>query len=109
MRNGKFLPSVFSLQRSEMFIATSATPKYLTPLGAKPGSVIFAGAAKAISLQTELPSKEEDRLAINISPLWGELTSNISRTSKLSLRMENDRWKISSVSCRWTQRYWDRQ
>jgi hypothetical protein len=57
----------FSLQRSEMFIATSARPRILAPLGAKPGSVTFAGAAKAIALLQSSGVKNEPA-AINISP-----------------------------------------
>jgi len=47
----------FSLQRSEMFIATQA-PKDLAPLRAKPGSGIFTGAGKNDCAPTELRPKE---------------------------------------------------
>jgi len=36
----------FSLQRSEMFIATRILPKDLAPLGAKPGRGMIAEAGK---------------------------------------------------------------
>ena len=55
-----------------MFIATCAHPKDLAPLGAKPGSGTIAEAGKRDCAPTELKSKEKDRQAINVSPLWGE-------------------------------------
>jgi hypothetical protein len=81
MANGEFnlqeqqLNSL-SLQRNEMFIATSA-PKNIAPLGAKPGGRTFAEAGKSHCAPTELRSKETTVRAINISPLWGEATSNV--------------------------------
>jgi len=48
----------FSLQRSEMFIATSAPHQDLAPLGAKPGSETFSGAGKRDCAPTELRSEE---------------------------------------------------
>ena len=48
----------FSLQVSEMFIATSLHPEDLAPLGAKPGSGTIADAGKGDCAPTELRSKE---------------------------------------------------
>jgi len=48
----------FSLQRSEMFIATGVHPKNLAPLGAKLGSRTFAEAGKSDCAPTELRRKE---------------------------------------------------
>jgi hypothetical protein len=42
-----------------MFIATSATPKDLAPLGAKPCRETFAEAGKSDGAPTELGSKEK--------------------------------------------------
>ena len=65
MVNGEFSLQVnsgigFSLQRSEMFIATSVHPKDLAPLGAKRGSVTIAEAKEiAIALLRSLRIKKE--------------------------------------------------
>ena len=48
----------FSLQRSEMFIATSVHPKDLAPLGAKPDCRAIAEAGKGDCAPTELKNKE---------------------------------------------------
>ena len=48
----------FSLQRSEMFIATGIHPKNLAPLGAKPGGGTIAEAGTGDCAPTELRSKE---------------------------------------------------
>ena len=48
----------FSLQRSEMFIATSAYPKFLLLIGAKQGSGTVAEAGNSDCAPTELRNKE---------------------------------------------------
>jgi|ERR1700730_612760 len=48
----------FSLQRSEMFIATRIYPKDLAPLGAKPGIGTIDDAGKGDCAPPELKSKE---------------------------------------------------
>src|ERR1700740_3338844 len=63
----------FSLQRSEMFIATSAAQRSRS-VGAKPGSETSAAQAKAVAL---LRSEESNKglPTINISPLMGRRAS----------------------------------
>ena len=51
-----------------MFIARSAPPKDLAPLGAKPGSGTIAE-AKAIALLTELKSKERPPNYKHLAPM----------------------------------------
>jgi hypothetical protein len=65
-----------------MFIATSAHPKILAPLGAIPGRRTIVEAVKAICAPAELVIKEEHG-AINISPLWGEATTSVLLHFKL--------------------------
>jgi len=70
---------MFSLQRSEMFMATSRTPEVLAPLGAKPGTRILGRGRDCAP--TELGSNEKDCQAINISPLWGKATNGFQMNS----------------------------
>jgi hypothetical protein len=70
----------FSLQRSEMFIATSRRPKILAPLGAKPGSGTFAEAGKSDCAPAQLPSKERIGSYKHLAPqhpMSDEATSNV--------------------------------
>jgi hypothetical protein len=81
---------VFAPEERDVY-STSAHPKVLAPLGAKPGSGTIAEAAKAIALLQSFGVKK-DRQAINISPLWGEATKMFCCTSNLNSRMANEKW-----------------
>jgi len=58
-----------------MFIGMKRMLKNLAPLGAKPGSITIATRENGCA-PTERGAKKKGRLAINISPRWGEATNN---------------------------------
>ena len=66
---------VFAPEERDVY-SYERTPKDLAPLGAKPGTGTFA-LAKSDCAPTELRSKDQDRQAINISPLRGEPPNNV--------------------------------
>jgi hypothetical protein len=69
-------PHSFSLRRSEMFIATSRASKDLRSVRSETRQRSLGEAGKAIALLRSFGVKK-DRRAINISPLWGEATTQI--------------------------------
>ena len=64
----------FSLQRSEMFIATGTAPIFRSVISATQQQNLHRF-RQSDCAPTERWSKDGDREAINISPLWGEATN----------------------------------
>jgi hypothetical protein len=61
-----------------MFIATKRTSNHLAPLGAKPGQRNLYRGRHLLRSYGASEGEKGPHQAINISPPWGEATTNVS-------------------------------